>query len=159
MSTVTEPPPALDCAQVIEYATVDDTVRFEQRYTLNVGGVWLGEVPHLGICQNLDQCDFMVFHCDGDWNVLGVAAGYNSVAEAKAATERSYHGIAPRWMPSGYSRDEASQFVAEQFKGQECSFCGRLPVQCHSVIGDAVRICNFCVDEFYAIVHSERKEI
>ena len=34
---MTLPPPALDCAHAIEYATVDETVPFEQRRTLNVG--------------------------------------------------------------------------------------------------------------------------
>jgi len=69
------PPPALDCAHVIEFAATDETVTFEQRKTLNVGGEWLGEVPNLAICQNLNQTEFMVFHCNHAWEVLGVAAG------------------------------------------------------------------------------------
>lgn len=66
---MTMPPPALDCAHAIEYAIVDDTVKFQQRHTLNVGGEWLGEVPHLVICRNFDEAEFMVFHCNQEWNV------------------------------------------------------------------------------------------
>ena len=152
------PPPALDCAHVLEYAIVDATVQFEQRRTLNVGGEWLGEVPRLAVCQNFDEAEFMVFHCDSDWNVLGVAAGYNSADEARAATERSYHGLSSKWQPSRHSREEAILYVTKQFKDQECSFCGRFPLQYRCVIGDAVRICNHCVDEFHETIHRESGE-
>ena len=155
---MTAPPPALDCAQAIEYAIVDAGVAFEQRHTLNVGGEWLGEVPRLAICRNLDESEFMVFHCDTEWNVLGVAAGYNSVEEAKAKTERSYRGLASRWVATGYSREEAQKNIAAIFKGHECSFCGRLPPEYQSAVGDAVRICNHCIDEFHEAIHSEREE-
>jgi ClpX C4-type zinc finger len=152
------PPPALDCAYAIEYAAVDETVAFEQRQTLNVGGEWLGAVPQLAICQNLDESQFMVFHCDRDWSVLGVAAGYKSVAEAKTKTEKSYHGISAKWRPTGHTREEAARHIADQFKGQECSFCGRTPNQYESCVGDHVRICNHCVNEFHAAIHSGRDE-
>jgi len=153
---MTVPPPALDCAHTIEYAIVDDTVAFEQRHTLNVGGEWLGPVPKLAICRNLDETELVVFHCDTEWNVLGVAAGYNSVEDAKAKIERSYHGLASRWISSGYSRDEAASYVAEQFKGEECSFCGRSPLQCQSIVtGKTARICNHCVDKYYQATRRE----
>jgi hypothetical protein len=143
---------------VIEYATVDDTVTFEQRHTLNVGGEWLGEVPNLAICQNLDETQFMVFHCDRDWNVLGVAAGFTSTGDAKAKTERSYRGVAAKWVASGYSRDEAEKYVTQRLKSQSCSFCGRTSLQYQSIAGDAVRICNHCVDEFHEVMHSGNDE-
>ncbi|QJR13558.1 ClpX C4-type zinc finger protein [Usitatibacter palustris] len=149
------PPPALDCAHVIEYATVDDSVTFEQRHTLNVGGEWLGRVPRLAICQNLDEPTFMVFHCDDEWSVLGVAAGFGSADEAKAKVERSYHGISGRWIASAFSRDDAARLVAENLKAHSCSFCGRTPLQYQSIAGDAVRICNHCVDEFHEVMHSD----
>ena len=148
------PPPALDCAQVIEFAIADETVTFEQRQTLNVGGEWLGRVPNLAICQNLDETDYMVFHCSREWVVLGVAAGYKTMEEAKQKTERSYHGITPKWTATGYSRDDAVKYVEAQFKDQICSFCGRNPSQFEAVAGNSVRICNRCVDSFYEIMHS-----
>ena len=150
---MTAPPPALDCAHAIEFAIVDDTVSFEQRQTLNVGGEWLGAVPRLAICQNFDETQVMVFHCDRDWVVLGVAAGYDSVAEAKAKVERSYHGISAKWRTSGHTLEEARKHVAERFRGQECSFCGRSLMHFQSCVGDDVRICNHCIDEFHSAIH------
>ena len=154
---MTAPPPTLDCAHAIEFAVVDDAVNFEQRHTLNVGGEWLGAVPQLAICRNLDETQVMVFHCDSEWNVLGVAAGYDSVSEAKSKVERSYHGISAKWRATGHTLEDARKYLAEQFQGQECSFCGKWPLHFQSCIGDKVRICNHCVDEFHAIIH-ERDE-
>ena len=155
---MTVPPPALDCAHAIEYAIADDGVRFEQRHTLNVDGEWLGAVPRLAICQNFDETQFMVFHCDAEWNVLGVAAGYNSVTEAKSSTERSYHGLSEKWMQTGHTREAAEKYVADRFKGWECSFCGRLPPQYEHLVGDKVRICNHCIDEFHQEIHQGGNE-
>ncbi|MGH8760252.1 MAG: ClpX C4-type zinc finger protein [Burkholderiales bacterium] len=135
---------------------MDDTVIFEQRHTLNVGGKWLDRVHRLAVCRNLDDVlEFMVFHCDDDWNVLGVAAGHKSLEEAKAKVERSYRGLAAKWLPSGYTREDAAKHVAEQLKGLECSFCGRTPLQYRAVAGDTFRICNHCVDEFHEVMHEE----
>jgi hypothetical protein len=153
-----KPPPTLDCAQVLEFAIVDKTVTFEQRHTLNVGGEWLGEVPHLAVCRNLDETEFMVFHCDHDWQVLGVAAGYASVEEAKKSTERAYHGISKKWAATGYTREEAVKYLELHFKDQSCSFCGRMPFQFESLAGDTVRICNHCVDSFYEIMHRPKEK-
>ena len=152
------PPPALDCAHAIEYAVVDNSVTFEQRFTLNVGGEWLGEVPQLAICRNLDETELMVFHCGSDWKVLGVAAGFDSIDEAKAKTERSFRGLTPKWAPTGYSRDDAASYLAGHFKDMKCSFCGRLPMQFQSIVGTKVRICNHCVKEFYDALHGGSKE-
>jgi hypothetical protein len=153
-----KPPPTLDCAQVIEFAIVDNTVTFEQRNTLNVDGKWLGEVPGLAICRNLDEAEFMLFHCDHHWQVLGVAAGYGSVEEARAKAERSYHGISAKWVASGYTREEASKYLEAQFEDQSCSFCGRTPLQFEAIAGDSVRICNHCVDSFHEIMHRTNEE-
>ncbi|HEX6826959.1 MAG TPA: ClpX C4-type zinc finger protein, partial [Nitrospiraceae bacterium] len=62
---------------------------------------------------------------------------------------------AGKWTSSGYSKADAARHVAEQFKNQECTFCGRTPLQYKSVAGDAVRICNHCVDEFHEVMHRE----
>jgi hypothetical protein len=152
------PPSALHSTHAIEYAIVDETVRFEQRHVLNVGGEWLGEVPRLAICQDLHKDEFLLFHCDAEWNVLGVAAGYNSIAEVKARAERSYHGVSERWQPTSHSRASAEQSVADSFKGWECSFCGRLPPQYEHLVGESVRICNHCVDDFHEAIHKEADE-
>ncbi len=158
LHAMNRPPPTLDCARVIEYAITDESVTFEQRYTLNVGGEWLGEVANLAICQNFDETEFMVFHCNRKWEVLGVAAGYGSVQAAKERTERSYHGITAKWKASGYSREEAIEHGESQFKDQRCSFCGRTPLQVQALVGDAVRICNHCIDSFYEAIHDSEPE-
>jgi hypothetical protein len=143
----------------LEYAVADESVTFEQRYTLSVDGEWVGRVTKLAIGQNLDEEELLVFHCTDEWDVVGVAAGYKTVEEAKERLERSYHGLASKWQVAGYSRGEAEAHVAEQFKGQECSFCGRTPLQFQSsVAGDTVRVCNRCIDEFYGLMHSEASE-
>lgn len=153
---MSRPPPALDCAYVIEYAVTDESVTFEQRCTLNVGGEWLGEVPNLALCQNLDGTEFMVLHCNPDWAVVGVAAGYGSIQEAKDRTERSYHGITQKWIASRYSREEAAKYVERQLRDRSCSFCGRTPLQFEAVVGEVVRICNHCVDSFYEAMHAPK---
>ena len=152
------PPPALHSTHAIEYAIVDETVRFEQRHVLNVGGEWLGEVPRLAICQDLYKDEFLLFHCDAEWNVLGVAAGYNSITEIKARAERSYHGVSQKWLPTGHTRASAEKYVADAFEGWKCSFCGRLPPQYENLVGERVRICNHCIDEFHQAIHKEADE-
>lgn len=152
---MSSPPPTLDCARVLEYAVADESVAFEQRYTLNVDGEWVGRVAKLAICQSLNEQELLVFHCTDAWDVVGVAAGYETVDEAKERLECSYHGLASKWQPAGYSRGEAEAYVADQLKDQECSFCGRTPLQFRSVAGDTVRICNHCVDEFHELMHSK----
>ena len=152
------PPPVLDCAHVIEFAIADETVIFEQRKTLNVGGEWLGRVPCLAICQNFDNAEFLVFHCNLEWEALGVAAGYVSIEDAKQKMERSYDGLFAKWKVANYSRDDAVTYVDAQFKAQSCSFCGRNLRQVKSMAGDEadkVRICNNCVDGFYEGMHRE----
>jgi hypothetical protein len=80
---MSKPPAALGNDHVIEYAIIDDEVTFEQRHVLNVGGEWLGAVLNLAICQSLDKSEFMVFHCNHKWEILGVAAGFKSIQAAK----------------------------------------------------------------------------
>ena len=147
------PPPSIGNTHVIEFAITDDTVKFEQRYVLNVGGDWLGEVSNIAICQDFNKIEFMVFHCNREWDVLGVAAGFESIDAAKEKIELSYHGIATKWEPSGFSREEAATYSKNIFKDQSCSFCGRTPLEFQAVAGDAVRICNYCVDTFYEEMH------
>lgn len=152
------PPPALDCAHVVEFAVLDETVVFEQRKTLNVGGEWLGQVPCLAICQNLDETEFLIFYCDLNWETLGVAAGYSSIEEAKQRVERSYRGLMRNWMQTGYSRDDAVTYLDGHFKEETCSFCGRDLRKVKSIASDAtkkVRICNVCVDGFHEQMHRE----
>lgn len=105
-----KPPQVLDCARVIEYAIVNDSVTYEERKTFFVGGHLLGEIPKLAICQNLGESEFLLFHCDKDWNVLG-AAGLQSIDQAKRKIERSYHGITKEWKSLGTTEEELREFL------------------------------------------------
>ena len=71
--------------------------RLENRKALYVNGELLGAVPKLAICQNPDESEVMVFHCDGYWNVLGVS-GHISVLEALQKVELSYRGLLQKWV-------------------------------------------------------------
>lgn len=148
------PPPVLAGLHVVAYAAADDAVVFEQRRTLNVDGEWLGRVPRLAICQNFDSLEYAVQHCTEDWDLLGIGAGYTSVDEAKAAMERSYHGIRTKWVMAETSFDVARDLYEAELRATACSFCGRTRLEVQTMIGDAVRICGQCVDDFYVAIHS-----
>jgi hypothetical protein len=91
------PPSTLDSAIVLSFAVVDNDVAYENRKTLYVNGELLGAVPKLAICQNPDESEVMVFHCDRDWNVLGVS-GHASVLKALQKVELSYKGLLQKWV-------------------------------------------------------------
>jgi hypothetical protein len=152
MNEIIPPPPALDCARVIEFAVIDKTVHFEQQGCLIVDGKIVGRVPNIAICQNLDESTLMIFHCDADWNVLGIQADYRSLQEAKSKLEKSYVGLAPTaWICTAFSIEDAVEYIRNIFSGEECSFCGRVPPQINRIISkNKVRICNLCIVEFWS---------
>jgi len=154
------PPPYLSSAYVIEFAYADDSVIFEQRRTLNVGGEWLGRVPCLAICREFGrESEFLIAHCDEHWGHLGVAAGYASIEDAKSRVERSYHGISSKWVKSDVPMEEACARFEADLRAGGCSFCGRVIYDVRQMVGgDKVRICNVCVDEFYEAMHDDRNE-
>jgi hypothetical protein len=87
------PAPVLGGLYVVAYAHVDESVQFEQTYTLSVDGQWLGAVPTLAICQEFDKREYAIQYCTNEWEPVGIAAGYASRDEAMRRIERSYHGI------------------------------------------------------------------
>jgi hypothetical protein len=142
------PPPVLDSARVLAYACVDANVRYIERHTLYLGRKLVGQVPRLAICQNLNEEEILVFHCDSDWNVLGVAGGNHSIAEAKSQASRSYIGIDEKWVETGVSVSEAEAYLREAYADSICSFCGKLPHEFTRLIeGKNGRICNICVSK------------
>jgi hypothetical protein len=155
-TTADSPPPVLDCARVLAYAVVDTSVRYVERKTLFVDGQLLGQVPRLAICQNIGENELMVFHCDNDWNVLGVAAGHDSIAKAKNQVERSYHGIDAKWIDNAVTVAEAEAYLREQFGDDGCSFCGRMFYQVTQFFsGSNGRICDICVRKFSGPIEKE----
>jgi|SRR5450830_449212 len=92
------PSAILDSAKVLAFAIVDESVTYINHKTLYVDGELLGVVPKLAICQNEGEIELMVFHCDNDWNVLGVTAEHWSIGEAIEYTERAYKGLSEKWV-------------------------------------------------------------
>jgi hypothetical protein len=146
---IDEPPPTLGSAHVIEYAEVDASVRFTGRQTLYVDGKLLGPVPRLALCQNFDASDVMLFHCDDEWNVLGVGGG-PTLEAARELAERAYAGISAKWIKSRFSREDAEEWLSESWGEGRCAFCGRTPHQVHLMVkgSTGARICDICISEF-----------
>lgn len=147
----------LNCARVLAYAIVDASVTYKELDIFFVDGKLLGAVPRLAICQNIDEKEIMVFHCDNEWNVLGAAGGNNSVKEAKRWIERSYKGIMSKWVDTTATKDEAIAYLDKEFSYKKCSFCGKWPIDVELMIGKDICICNYCIDEFYSIFHNPEK--
>jgi len=130
----TDPGAILDSAKVLCYATVDDSVGCSGHSNLFVGGVEIGRVPYLAICQNKGESEVLVFHCDGEWNVLGCAV-YDSVDSAKERIERVYPGLSSRWIESPYTDEDAERCLEELYGDSRCSFCGRRADQVRQMFG------------------------
>jgi hypothetical protein len=98
------PPRVLAGTEVLEYAIVDESVSFTGRLRLFHGDEQVGPVPRLAICKPADMPELLVFHCDEEWNVLGIQA-WNSpdrptvttIPEVKTRMERYYAGISAKW--------------------------------------------------------------
>jgi hypothetical protein len=150
-------PPVIAGLYVMAYAHADDSVRFEQRHILNVGGKWLGRVPCLALCRPFEKAEFMVQHCNNKWEPLGIAAGYKSIEEVKQRVERSYHGITAKWRKQIVPKKKARAIYQAELKAESCSFCGRTPLEVTIMVGRKTRICNHCVDNFHEAIHAEDK--
>jgi hypothetical protein len=148
-TVIDQPPPVLDCARVLEYASVDNSVKFTGRLSLYVDGKALGAVPKLAICQNMaEDPETFLFHCDADWNVLGAGA-YPSIEVARARAEDAYAGISQKWLKAPYSLEEAENFVSESWGNHRCAFCGRTPNSVHVLVEGrtGAKICDICIGE------------
>jgi hypothetical protein len=151
---IENPPPVLGNARVLEYAVLDNSVTYTGRGPLFVGtrndGLKeLGPVPCLAIAEDFETGDILLLHCDEGWDVLGVAGGYGSLAEAKARAERAYDGLASCWIDPKIAREQAQKFRDDMWANQRCSFCDRIPPEVSQMIErNNVRICDVCVADF-----------
>jgi hypothetical protein len=100
------PPPVLDSARVLFYATVNDSVKFTGRTLSFVNGQEVGQVPCLAICEQETTKEALLFHCDSEWNTLGCSV-HASTDEAKARAERIYAGLSTRWIDANVSKEAA----------------------------------------------------
>jgi hypothetical protein len=152
---VSVPPPILAGLYVVAYANADLSVGFEQRNTLSVNGQWLGRVPRLAICRDFDSGEYLIQHCSEDWDPIGVAGGYDSIEDAKSRIERAYPGIGGKWITTQTSLEDARALRNAELRAESCSFCGRTSLEVTTMVGDSVRICGACIDEFHAGIHSD----
>ncbi len=147
------PPPVLHMARVLAYAVLDESVQWTGRQRLYSGDKEVGRVPRLALCQNVGggTKDILVFHCNDDWEVLGITGG-SSLEAAKVSAERAYRGVTAKWIETSVSVEAAEAWIKENCEAITCSFCGREAGDFTSLIESktGVRICNRCVDEFYA---------
>ena len=146
------PPPVVCSDRVVEYAVLDDSVGFNSGHGLFfVDGKEIGRVPCLAICQARTAPEFVLFFCDSDWSMLGVAT-YDSVANAKKRAERIYPGSSARWVEAHFTEEEAIRYLNEIWADQICSFCGKRPDETLTTTfqgNGSVRICGKCVARMY----------
>jgi hypothetical protein len=143
------PPPVLDSARVLSYAHVENLAYRK------CGSLWSGDklveaVPQLAICINLGKdIGAMLFHCDAEWQVLGVSGG-PTVEETKLLAERNYPGVGGQWVDVNTSVDDALRYYDQHSDGLRCSFCGKRHFEVKGMVGGPDRaICRGCVEEFH----------
>lgn len=144
------PPAVLDSARVLAYAFVDD-IEYREYGALYVDGVLLEHVPRLAICANLGtDMGPLLFHCDVDWNVLGVS-GAGTVEAVKERAERNYPSSMARWVDIDTSVEAALKYYDERVENVPCSFCGKRRFELEACVeGKGALICKSCVDFFHA---------
>ena len=149
------PPPAIDFARVIEYALVEEPIRWTGRQRLYVGDVLLGPVPRLVLVQNMDGplVDVLLFHCDEDWQVLGVN-GAATLADAKALAEAAYAGVTKHWMPANVTAAAAERYMRTTFPRAFCSFRDRSAGEAGRFVeSQTATICADCIERLHAAMH------
>ena len=151
------PPLVLGDARVLEYASIDNTVQYTGRLELYVGDQRMGPVPHLAICQDLNDDELLLVHCDDAWQVLGVqawngpaASAVTSVEDVKRRAEEFYRGISSKWIALGASLEAAKAYYSKIQKSSTCSFCGKQPEEGFFVRGARANICGDCVRSLHA---------
>jgi hypothetical protein len=142
------PPPVLASCRVVQYVIRDNTVRFKGPTSLYHGEKPVRGVPCLAIALDDEHREVLLLHCRRTWSIVGMA-GYHTIREAKRRAERNYPGISKKWVPTGVTKRQAAAFLKRVWKGEECSFCGRWPLDVQRmVVAKNARICNICVEQF-----------
>lgn len=149
-------PPLIDCARVLHYAVVDDSVRYTPKGRIFVGDVELGAVPRLAIVRNLVDDGILLLHCDEEWASLGVSGG-GSIEDVMAHANRRYEGLEGKWREARYSDAEFAKAFVDAYRDQRCSFCGRYHFQIDGMFveGDRAMICGECVERLHSALADE----
>jgi hypothetical protein len=162
MSPASSPPPIIDSARVLCYASVGDDIEYTERIHLIVGGERLGRVPALAICRSYNiPDDILLLFCDAEWNSQGCIA-FTTVDEAKLKAERGYPGLMARWVESTHDDGAVADFLRNEYDvdpGSEwwrhrCSFCQK-DVEGMGISKGWATICAACVDSFHSALHAD----
>ena len=90
------PPAELDGARVERYAVLDGIAHLARVATF-VEGALAQQPAAIAVAVYPGESDAYVFHCSSEWQVL--AAGHHaSLDVAVSAAERSFPGVAGRWV-------------------------------------------------------------
>jgi len=149
------PPIVIDCARVIAWASTAEPVKFTGRLCLFVGEERLGEVPYLVIGKYKNEDEYLLFHCDAKWKVMGASADA-SLEELKLSAEKYYKGITERWVETGIKEEEAEAYLDELFADGNCTFCAKRFDQAKQLYGTGRgRICDTCIIRFYEMLQED----
>ena len=133
------------------FAEIDSSVKFMNRKNLNVGGEWLGEVPKLAICKNIEERDYRLVHCDNDWNHLCGVETRESIQEIKDVAEKHYNGINSKWIETNFHESSAKDIIEKELEKTLCSFCDKNPYGADEplqmFVGKKAQICSKCVQQ------------
>src|SRR5215469_3080562 len=123
-----KPPATIACNRVLEYAILDEPVRYSGHSNLFRGDEEVGPVACLAICEDLKRNKVVLLHCDRDWAVQGTE-GYKSAREARESVERVYPGVSYLWVDAHVTEQQAGKHLEEIWGGQRCNFCGRTSLE------------------------------
>jgi hypothetical protein len=143
------PPPVIDSARVLAYAVVDD-IEYKKWGTLYSGDTLIEKVIGSNLGKDIGP---MLFHCDEEWNVLGVSGGA-TVTAVKDRAERNYPGVGSRWIDANVGIEEALAYYDEATEGETCSFCGKRPFEVAGMVSSpnaGAAICRECVEDLYRV--------
>lgn len=162
MRMIFKPPPIIDTAKLIIFASNDEDVEYTDRIDLHAstsenGFVRIGEMPNLAITRTYYDNSYLLMICDEGWNAKGVIQ-FATIEEAKIKAERGYKGLNEKWQDSPYSQQEIDDFLRDEYGvdprsewwAMICSFCGKNDSELQVLFqGKHATICKNCVKRFY----------
>ena len=68
-----------------------------------------------------------------------------------AHANRRYEGLETKWRKAPYSEAEFAKAVADEYRDERCSFCGRYHFQIDALMveGDRAMICGDCIERLH----------
>jgi hypothetical protein len=91
------PPKALDGADLLVWATLDEWVTPTGYCSHSVAGADLGPADALAVCVYADRTrEYYLFHCDRQWQVLTDTL-HDTLELAQRQAEAEYAGVSGRW--------------------------------------------------------------